>query len=91
MRNYELALLIEPKQTLEPKAWTEKLKKWLVKGQIGKEENWGLKKLAYPIKKQSEALYYFYTLKVEPESLAALEKKLKLDESILRYLIINKS
>lgn len=91
MREYELTLIIEPDLAeKEQKRLLEKVKEWLEKGKakIEKEEIWGKKKLAYPINKKEEGIYVFYLLKLEISSLAELEKKLKLEEKILRYLII---
>lgn len=89
MRNYELVLIIDSAQAeKEQKNWSEKIKKWLGSGRVQKEENWGQKKLAYPLKKQNEAVYFFYLLQAPPSALKNLEAKLKLEETVLRYLII---
>ena len=88
MTNYELVLVLgEP--VVEQKSWTEKIKKLLgTGGKIEKEENWGRKKLAYPIQKHEEGVYLFYLLWAMAPDLKILEAKLKLEEKILRYLII---
>ncbi len=88
MRNYELVLLLDSAVS-EPKKWQEKIKKWLGSGaEIKKAENWGRKKLAYPIKKKEEAIYLFYLLAADPLALKTLEAKLRLEDKILRYLLI---
>ena len=51
-------------------------------------EKWGVKPLAYPIKKQEKAYYLKYNLEAEGERLIGMEKALKIDESVMRYLLI---
>jgi small subunit ribosomal protein S6 len=59
-------------------------------GGIIKKETAGEKrKLAYPIKKQSVGFYVTLEMELEPEKLIELEKTLRMDKDILRYLIIN--
>jgi small subunit ribosomal protein S6 len=48
------------------------------------------RKLAYPIKKQVQAYLAFLNFKINPEGLANLEKKLRAENKILRYLILIK-
>ncbi len=42
-------------------------------GEIVNEENWGLRKLAYPIQKKSTGFYNLFEFKAEPEFISALE------------------
>lgn len=60
-------------------------------GKIVKTENSGKKPLAYPIKKQTEADYWFLEISETPEKIKPFEEKLKTNENILRYLIIKKA
>ncbi|MCX6760582.1 MAG: 30S ribosomal protein S6 [Candidatus Nealsonbacteria bacterium] len=48
------------------------------------------KRLAYPIEKQNRAYLAFFTFQLNPDSLVNLEKKLKAENQILRYLILIK-
>jgi len=50
------------------------------------ENNWGLKKLAYPIKKKTTGYYFLIEFKSEPEFIQKLETEYNRDEKILRYL-----
>lgn len=52
------------------------------------ENNWGLTKLAYPIKKKSTGFYHFFEFQAKPEFIAALETLYRRDERILRFLNI---
>ena len=56
------------------------------KGEIVYEEDWGLKKLAYPIQKKSTGFYHLIEFRVEPESIAKLETEYRRDERIIRFL-----
>jgi small subunit ribosomal protein S6 len=56
------------------------------KGEIVYEEDWGLKKLAYPIQKKSTGFYHLIEFKVEGDTIAKLETEFRRDERILRFL-----
>ena len=56
--------------------------------EIINEENWGLKKLAYPIEKKSTGFYELVEFKAEPTVIANFELQLRRDERILRYLTV---
>jgi small subunit ribosomal protein S6 len=52
-------------------------------------DKWGVKVLAYPINKQEKAYYLKYDLETESsEKINELEKALKMDESLLRHLLV---
>ncbi|WP_372773466.1 30S ribosomal protein S6 [Mangrovibacterium sp.] len=55
-------------------------------GEIVNEENWGLRKLAYPIQKKSTGFYHLFEFKAEPELIAKLELQYRRDERIIRFL-----
>jgi small subunit ribosomal protein S6 len=46
------------------------------------------RKLAYPIKKQKEATYYLINFEAEPGNLSKIQKDYKLNESILRFMVL---
>ncbi len=58
------------------------------KGEINKQESWGEKHLAYPIKKQVTAIYEHWVLSLEGADEVELEKTLHIDETILRYMFV---
>ncbi len=89
-KSYELTVIF-PLTLKEKEKAREELKKEIEKvAKIGKETDWGEKKLAYPIKKNKRGHFYFYELKASPEKTKTLEEWLKLNENILRYLIVLK-
>jgi small subunit ribosomal protein S6 len=57
-------------------------------GRVTKVEPWGLRKLAYPIRKQQEGRYFFMEFDLEPQNIAEMERVLKLTESVIRHLIV---
>ncbi len=57
-------------------------------GQISAVEHWGKRQLAYPIGKERNGHYVVAQFEVEPASLPEFERLLKLDEDLLRYLIV---
>jgi small subunit ribosomal protein S6 len=57
-------------------------------GQISAVEHWGKRQLAYPIEKERNGNYVVAQFETEPASLPDFERILKLDEQILRYLIV---
>jgi len=57
-------------------------------GEVTEVEPWGLRKLAYPIKKQQEGRYVLIEFDLEPQNVAEIERVLKLTEPVIRHLII---
>ncbi len=55
-------------------------------GEIVYEEDWGLRKLAYPIQKKSTGFYYLVEFKGEGNIIAKLETEYRRDERIMRFL-----
>ncbi|EOZ99075.1 SSU ribosomal protein S6p [Indibacter alkaliphilus LW1] len=49
-------------------------------------ENWGLKKMAYPIQKKSTGFYVLVEFKSEPTAIKKLEIELRRDEKVMRFL-----
>ncbi len=92
MNTYELTILFpESKEGSESKANIVKMIEAYVKknkGEINKQEEWGSKHLAYMIKKNTTAEYVHFVLSLEPADQVMLEKTLKLEESLLRYMFV---
>jgi small subunit ribosomal protein S6 len=63
----------------------------LDKGLIIDLDKWGIKKLAYPIKKETLGYYVFCDFAGSPEAVAEFERKFRIDDSVLRYLTIKTS
>ena len=91
MRNYELMLLLDPNlQEEDSKALLDQIQQTIKtnQGNIIKLNQWGKRKLTYEIKKFQEAIYAIIDFELEPEHLVDLEKSIKFNEKILRYLIV---
>ena len=55
-------------------------------GEIVNEENWGLRKLAYPIQKKSTGFYTLVEFDANPDMVKKLETQFRRDERVLRFL-----
>jgi len=91
MEKYELTLVLDGKITAAKiKTVSGKLSKLveLFKGKIVKLEEWGKKDLAYPINKSSTGYFLYGELELTTNTVKGLTDKLRIDEDILRYLII---
>ncbi len=89
MNHYETVFILTPVLS-EPqmKEAVEKFKKVLTDNgsAIVNEENWGLRKLAYPIQKKSTGFYTLIEFDAEPNVIAKLETAFRRDEKVLRFL-----
>jgi small subunit ribosomal protein S6 len=89
MNRYETVFIMTPVLSEDQAAETvEKFKKFL-KGKGAKikhEDNWGLRKLAYPIQKKTTGFYYLLEFEVEGEAITPFETEFRRDERILRFL-----
>lgn len=56
-------------------------------GKVEKEDLWGMRPLAYPIKRQTSGFFAHFEIQADPKDAKALDKSLKLEEDILRYLL----
>ena len=59
-------------------------------GVVGEVEEWGKRKLAYEIQKQTEAYYYFIQFEGESDCPNELEKRMRIMDNVLRYLVVRK-
>ncbi|MFH1406587.1 MAG: 30S ribosomal protein S6 [Candidatus Omnitrophota bacterium] len=92
MRNYEGIFILNPQLTEdEQKKRTQTIQETIKKldGQVDSVEPWGKRKLAYRINRNNEGAYYLMRFQISPESITKLYKAYKLDDSILRVMIVN--
>lgn len=89
MNKYELAVVIKAMDDEAVKAEFEKVQALIERfgGAIDKVDEWGRRRLAYEIDKQTEGVYYFITFSAEPGVPAELESRIRIMENVLRYLI----
>jgi small subunit ribosomal protein S6 len=86
MDKYEITYLVTDEAILDNNPVTKAVEK--VGGTVVTVKKWGQKNLAYPIKKQGTAFYATVVAELESSMLAELEKMLRMDQKILRSLIV---
>ena len=91
-KRYETVFILTPVLSDDQaKEAAKKFKKTITDlgGKIVNEENWGLKKLAYPIQKKTTGFYHLLEFAGEGEEIISnLEVAFKRDERILRFLTV---
>jgi small subunit ribosomal protein S6 len=92
MRHYETAFIVTP--VLSDAQLNEvlaKFKKILEQNgaEVYHEESWGLKHLAYPIKRKKTGYYFLMEFKAAPLVIATLETEFRRDENVLRFLTVS--
>jgi small subunit ribosomal protein S6 len=89
MQKYTLTVLINEKVSeTERNAIFESIKKDF--GNLIKEDIWGVRSLAYEIKHSNKAFYAHFEFEAEPNSVITLDKNIRLNEDIVRYLIVKR-
>ncbi|MEZ7865820.1 MAG: 30S ribosomal protein S6 [Paludibacteraceae bacterium] len=89
LNHYEAVFILTPVLSdVQMKEAVDKFKAVLTDngGVITNEENWGMRKLAYPIQKKSTGFYSLLQFDVEPAVIATLETQFRRDERVLRFL-----
>jgi len=92
VRRYETVFIMTPVLSDEQaKETVQKFRKLLTdKGaQMKHEEDWGLKKLAYPIQKKTTGFYHLFEFEAEGNLVSELEVKYKRDERVIRFLTVS--
>ena len=89
LKSYETVFIASP--VLSDVQMKEAVSKYisLIKengGEVVYEEDWGLRKLAYPIQKKTTGFYYLVEFKAEPSFINVLETQYRRDERIIRFL-----
>jgi small subunit ribosomal protein S6 len=91
MNKYEIALVVNAKIEDDERAAVVDKAKALVErfnGTVTNVDEWGKKKLAYEIQKMSEGYYYFIQFEAEADVPAELERRLRIMDNVLRYLVV---
>ena len=89
MNQYEVAVLYHPDLEIDLEKATAKVEKILAdnKAKIVNTDNWGKRKLAYPIAKQNFAVYVFYTVEISASNVRKIEQTFNITDEIIRFLI----
>ena len=93
MRQYETIYIVDPEFDADAiKELVEKFK-GLVEGQggqVAEVDEWGKRRLAYPIKDRREGYYFLMNFTANPETAQDLERVYKITNGLMKYLIIKK-
>lgn len=57
-------------------------------GEVARTEYWGLRNLAYRIKKNRKGHYYFMNIAAPPAAIGAMERTMRISEDVIRYLTV---
>ena len=89
MNLYELAVLYHPDLEIDLEKAENRVKKIIADngGKITNTDNWGKRKLAYPINKQDFAVYVFYAVEMPGENVGKVEQTFNITDEIIRFLI----
>ena len=91
MQQYEIVIVLTPLLSVEVAAEAiAKYSKVLTDNgaEIVQEDNWGLRKLAYPIQKKTTGYYHLTEFRAPGDLINKLEIELRRDERVLRFLTI---
>lgn len=94
MYNYEGVFIIDPDLSAEAsKGVLTQIQDLVTKnqGRVDAVQEWGKKRLAYKIRKKAEGTYVVLNYQMDSQSTKRFEQLLRLNDQILRYLIINKN
>jgi small subunit ribosomal protein S6 len=91
MRLYEIVYIFDP--ALDEDGVNARLEKHHgiitgAGGEIATVDHWGARQLAYPVAKQRMGYYVVVHFTADADALPEFERQLKLDESVLRYLLV---
>ncbi len=91
MRHYEITLIVHPDQSSQVDTMMSKYKEIITSGggNVHREEDWGRKHLAYPIKKIYKAHYLMMNIECDQDTLDKLNYNFRFNDAILRNLIIS--
>ena len=91
MNHYETVFIMHP--VLSDEQVRETVEKFTglleAKGaKVLQQENWGLKKLAYPIQHKRSGFYHLLEIEAPGEIIAPIELEMKRDERIMRFMVV---
>jgi small subunit ribosomal protein S6 len=90
-RDYELGVIIPISvQEAEVKGVLDTIEGWIKElgGEVTNVDNWGRRRLAYPILEFREGYYIFFQMNFPTQHIGELEYNLKFSDQIIRHLVI---
>ena len=91
INQYETVFIMTPVLSDEQmKETVSKFEKFMLEQgcEIIHQENWGMRKLAYPISKKTSGFYHLFEFKAEGTFVKELEIQFKRDERVMRFLTV---
>jgi small subunit ribosomal protein S6 len=91
MRTYEMTIVMRGDLADEDRtAHLETIQGWVKNngGNVAKVDNWGRRRLAYEINNQRDGYYTLITAEMPAQAPMEIERNLRFNESVLRFLII---
>ena len=91
MKKYELIFILKADQPeAEMESRVAKVKEILTahEGEITQENHWGVRRLAYEIEHENKGNYMFLKFRSNGTAIAELDKQFRLDDQVLRHLIV---
>jgi small subunit ribosomal protein S6 len=90
MNQYEIAVLYHPDLEVDLSKAEERVTAIIKnnEGKITTTDNWGKRKLAYPINKLEHAVYVFYSVEIPAERVQKVENTLNITDEVIRFLIV---
>ena len=92
MRHYEIVFLTHPNQASQVSDMVVRYRTMIesVKGVVHRFENWGMRKLAYPIKQVYKANYVLMNVECDEKVLAEITELFRFNDAVIRHLIIRR-
>lgn len=89
---YELTVLLHPDLEIDLEKPLAKVEKIITDngGKVVNKDNWGKKKLAYPIQKQDFAVYVLLEVSIAPANANKVQSLLNITDEVIRYLMVEK-
>jgi small subunit ribosomal protein S6 len=96
VRDYEVVIVLKPDIEDEDRdKLIEKLEGWMAHSEGETDQfsvdHWGIRSLAYPIRKYQEGYYIFYNAKLDPDKISEMERNITYQDDILRHLVVRKA
>jgi small subunit ribosomal protein S6 len=90
LKNYEIALLVDVNLSSDVKVIVNEYHDMISKNfcNVHRVDDWGIKKLSYPIKKNYIANYVFITASLSTDLYTRLFSKFRQDKRVLRFLFV---
>lgn len=90
MKEYELTVLIHPDLEADLDTPLTKVRSIITEagGTMSREDNWGKKKLAYPINRQEFAIYVYMDVELPTDAPLKISNTFNITDEVIRYLLV---